>query len=404
MRNLSGAHAELYDYLAEEVVGELQPEHQQFLMGTSILQAVEPDRAAVVTGLDVNVVARFIAESERGGLLTRRQERRRDGHSYHPLVREFLESRLRREIGDAALADLHRKIASWAEPYDWRIACYHYGAAGDLSDLRRNLEAAIETIVATGETALAAEYVARFPEIEESSTFEIVRSRMATNVADVRAAVDHARHAVDIDDGSDAANGNLLGTYFQAGELSNASELAAKLTTSARTTVLREVGAATRHILEVTLDGNLNEAIANLTEFTARNRQRGHSHYEGVSLLNTALMRKAQGAALDVLRDAGEALTAFARGSASWERLSAELAQAWATAHLGRIGEAREMMLSAAERGTSASRSEWLVEAAEIELAYGDESTARSLIEEGAASSLNPSLAAMLTLSRVRPP
>ncbi len=402
VKGLSGAHAELYDYLAEEVIGELPAEHQEFLMRTAILQAVEPEQAAMVTGLDTRVVSDFIAESERVGLLSGRPERKRRGHSYHPLVREFLEARLRREVGDDALATYHRSVANWAESRDWRIACYHYGASGDLVDLRRVLEASIENIVATGDTALAAEYVARFPSSAESAAFEIVRSRLAASIADVRAAVDHAKRAVAIDEHSDAANGNLLGTYFAAGELEPASALAARLASSAQSSVLRDVGAATWQILDVTLEGDIDEGIATLTGLTERNRQRGHSHYEGVSLLNTALMRRAQGAANDVLREAGEALTAFARGSAGWETLAAELAQAWATAHLGRLDEAREMVLSAAERSTSASRFEWLIEAAEIELAYGDESAARSLIDEGASANLNPSLMAQSLLSRVQ--
>ncbi len=402
VKGLSGAHAELYDYLAEEVIGELTAQHQEFLMRTAILQAVEHEPAAIVTGLDARVISDLIAESERVGLLSRRDERKRRGHSYHPLVREFLEARLRRDLGDTALATLHGSVANWAESLDWRIACYHYAASGDLGDLRRVLEASIEHIVATGDTALAAEYLARFPSNTESAAFEIVRSRLAASVADVRGAVHHAQRAVAIDEHSDAANGNLLGTYFAAGELEPASALAAKLANSAQSPVLRDVGAATWHVLDVTLEGDINQGIAALTDLTARNRQRGHSHYEGVSLLNTSLLRRAQGAADDVLREAGEALTAFARGSAGWESLAAELAQAWATAHLGRLDEAREMVFSAAERSASASRFEWLIEAAEIELAYGDESAARSLIEEGASAHLNPSLRAQSQLSRVQ--
>jgi DNA-binding SARP family transcriptional activator len=60
------------------------------------------------------------------------------------------------------------------------------------------------------------------------------------------------------------------------------------------------------------------------------------------------------------------------------------------------------MVLSAGDRCTSASRSEWLVEAADIELAYGDESTARSLIDECTATNLNPSVAALALLSQVQ--
>ena len=50
IRNLSGAHGELHDYLAEEVVGTLDEALQAFLMRTSILQAVDPVLASVVTG------------------------------------------------------------------------------------------------------------------------------------------------------------------------------------------------------------------------------------------------------------------------------------------------------------------------------------------------------------------
>ena len=39
----------MYDYLAEEVVGDLDEELQRFLMETSILQVVTPDLAQVVS-------------------------------------------------------------------------------------------------------------------------------------------------------------------------------------------------------------------------------------------------------------------------------------------------------------------------------------------------------------------
>ena len=48
VRGLTGADHELYDYLAEEVVGDLPPDMQAFLMRTSILQVVTPELAEVV--------------------------------------------------------------------------------------------------------------------------------------------------------------------------------------------------------------------------------------------------------------------------------------------------------------------------------------------------------------------
>jgi ATP/maltotriose-dependent transcriptional regulator MalT len=70
IRQLSGAQAELYDYLAEEVVGDLPRGQQQFLMATSLLQVVTLDAARVVSGgSDKAKVHAFIDESERLGLL-----------------------------------------------------------------------------------------------------------------------------------------------------------------------------------------------------------------------------------------------------------------------------------------------------------------------------------------------
>ena len=71
VRGLSGADQELYDYLAEEVVGDLPDDLQQFLMRTSILQVVTPDLAGVVTGLDAAEMAGLTAAAERLTLLTR---------------------------------------------------------------------------------------------------------------------------------------------------------------------------------------------------------------------------------------------------------------------------------------------------------------------------------------------
>ena len=71
VRSLSGADQELYDYLAEEVVGDLPEDLQQFLMRTSILQIVSPDLAEVVTEVDAGEVARLSSAAERLTLLTR---------------------------------------------------------------------------------------------------------------------------------------------------------------------------------------------------------------------------------------------------------------------------------------------------------------------------------------------
>ena len=63
------------------------------------------DQAVLVMGLSRRKIAELIAESERLGLLAMRQERGQPGHTYHPLVRQFLEARLARELGDGFVAN-----------------------------------------------------------------------------------------------------------------------------------------------------------------------------------------------------------------------------------------------------------------------------------------------------------
>ncbi len=246
IRGLSGAQSELYDYLAEEVIGDLPHDHQQFLMRTAILQSVDVAEARLVTKLSRPDVVQLIAESERLGLLARRQERRRPGHTYHPLVQQFLEARLGRDSEQGFVADLHRELARWAEPQDWRNASFHYAAAGDQLDLLRVLEASIENIVGAGEVALADSYLVRFPPEVDTAAFEIVRSRMAAGTGDVAGAVAAGRRAVELDPQSDVSLGNLLQTYFVAGDLSGASELAARLATSAHSSTLASGGCRNR--------------------------------------------------------------------------------------------------------------------------------------------------------------
>jgi len=159
VRSLSGADQELYDYLAEEVVGDLPEDLQQFLMRTSILQVVSPDLAEVVTEVDTAEVARLSAAAERLTLLTRPSRASRGSPRYHPLVREFLDARLLASIGAAAVASLHRRAADAASSHDWRVAAHHYRMAGEPRSVAQTIAAAIPEIMGSGQHAAAVEEI-----------------------------------------------------------------------------------------------------------------------------------------------------------------------------------------------------------------------------------------------------
>src|SRR3954452_14043979 len=163
VRGLSGARDELHDYLAEEVVGDLPGIHQQFLMRTSVLQVVTPELAQVATGLSAVEVQSLVLESERLGLLGRRPSRRSAEQRYHPLVREFLEERLRRDVGSTGVDELHVSVARWAESTDCRTAAHHCPPAQRWAHLQRVLDTHVETIVASGAFSTALELLVQLP-------------------------------------------------------------------------------------------------------------------------------------------------------------------------------------------------------------------------------------------------
>ena len=53
---------------------------------------------------------------------------------FHPLLREFLEGQLARELSPTDLSAAHLRVARAAELEDWLAACRHYVAAGDQVD------------------------------------------------------------------------------------------------------------------------------------------------------------------------------------------------------------------------------------------------------------------------------
>jgi LuxR family maltose regulon positive regulatory protein len=161
--SLSGAEGHLYDYLAEEVIGDLPADLQQFLMRTSLLDAVDLVLGPVAAGVSVDEARSFIEQGERRGLFGKGSISGAPAARAHPLVRDFLQARLSRAIGDDGKRAIHVGIAQAADGKDWRAASQHYLLAGDEASARRVLTASIETVVGTGAFSAADVVLAAVP-------------------------------------------------------------------------------------------------------------------------------------------------------------------------------------------------------------------------------------------------
>ena len=351
VHGMTGAHGELYDYLAEEVVGDLDDETQRFLMTTSLLQSVDPTLAEVIGGFQPARARELIAATERLGLLSSRGTGRRGARRYHPLVREFLESRLRRSLGDDVARDLHRAVARHAGAADWRLAAYHFAEAGDMADLGIVIQAAVPTIMGSGEFALAESYVQRAdPEnntaFEPNAAFELFLSRMELQRGRVEGALTHAEIAVDtamsVDDTglTDYALANLATALFALGELERAREVAETLQRRTTSPVLNPIAAGIIALMDGSIDANLDDIRSLFVGMADEQERRGLRHYVGVTWLNVSDIDRARGNAVDALDAATRAIEALTATSAGFELESARAARGWALVHENRWADA----------------------------------------------------------------
>jgi DNA-binding SARP family transcriptional activator len=379
VRSLTGADQELYDYLAEEVVGDLPEDLQRFLMRTAILQAVSPDLAAVVAELDDTEVSRLTAAAERLTLLTRPSRSTRSAQRYHPLVREFLEARLRSVIGDTAVARLHHQVAEAATDLDWRIAAYHFRESGDFEAVATTIANAIPQIMGSGMHSTAGAEIDRIPSGSHLPILGLVASRNQMQLRNDESAI-QLSHAVlrIVGPGtieSDYALLNLMTLTIREAGVDRTRPLAMQLRDTTSDEGLRLIADGVVLMLDAAADGSL-DALASHLEAMAE-RQRGvHPHYYGVTMLNLAITATLQDD-LQVARDAAdEAIQALESTSSQIELAAALMARAYVLTLLGMGSDASHAM----SRASAIDQLEVNLERAELADSYTDPGGAEGLL------------------------
>ena len=338
VRGLSGADQELYDYLAEEVVGDLPEDLQQFLMRTSILQTVTPEMAGVVAEADAAQTSRLTGAAERLTLLTRPPRSSHGPQRYHPLVREFLEARLRAIAGEAAVAALHRKAAEAAAVTDWRTAAHHYREAGDLDCVATVVAAAIPEIMGSGQYAVAVGYVEPIPMEIRPAALNLIKSRVDMQDGAHESAIALSRavlgEVISGSQESDHALLNLATMFMHAGQTEDALLYLDRLRGTSASEGLQLIADGMRLMIGASGSGNLDVVARQLTEMAER--QRGtHQHYFGVTMLNLAVTSILQDNPPLAIEYASQAIEALQETSGRIELSAALMAKATALTMLG---------------------------------------------------------------------
>jgi DNA-binding SARP family transcriptional activator len=382
VRTLNGADHDLYDYLAEEVVGDLEDELQRFLMETSILQVVTPDLAAVVSARDPADVTRLTTAAERLTLLSRLSGAPRTHQRYHPLVRGFLEARLRSLDGPDAVAALHRRAAAASASSDWKVAAHHYREAGDTEAMLGVVATAIPTIMGNGQYALAEAFIGPIAPDRRPTGVDLIQSRVDMQQGDYDAAI-AASQAV-LDSGvadpveRDHALLNLMTLATNFGDSERATELARELSAATEDPNLRSIATVSALILNVEDEGDL-DAVNRRLRSMAQAQRETRSHHFGVTMLNLALNSLVQDRVADAVAEVIEALEAFEETSSLVEQTASRALLASLHLRLGRFDLADDL-IHQLETAASYVPNDAFVDVADAADAYGSHIVALRLL------------------------
>lgn len=377
VRSLSGAAGDLYDYLAEEVVGELPPELRGFLIRITLLEEVELETAGVASGVPLEEARHLLVEAQRMGLLSK-SNGADSSWRLHPLVREFLLSHLVAEVGESGVANLHRQLAASLEQTSWRLAASHWAAAGDAADVRRVICSALPTIIATGDLAAAEDLIARFPDPDPNPWFEIIRSRGLASAGRHSEALQVTLGAAEL---AAALPEDPILARLNALTLMSLGLMAADLPTHSlgRDQLIGcgdpELAAIARSgdlMWQASESGSLDSFCSALTDAAKLSHDRQHHRHEGITLLNLTLAEVARGNHTAAAGIGVEAIRILATAGDCGDLAAARVNTARAVAHVDRLSA-----WSCYVEAVLTERDGWIelptiAEIAELHVMYGD--------------------------------
>jgi LuxR family transcriptional regulator, maltose regulon positive regulatory protein len=161
VESFSGSHRDVLDFLAEEVL-ERQPAHvREFLLKTSILDALTGPLCDALTGRSDG--DEMLKGLERENLFVVALDDERKWYRYHHLFRDFLRGRLRRESPELTNG-LHIRASEWNERNGRLSSAVEHALSAPNHDLAaRLIEDGVEGAVERGEGTTALRWLEALP-------------------------------------------------------------------------------------------------------------------------------------------------------------------------------------------------------------------------------------------------
>jgi LuxR family transcriptional regulator, maltose regulon positive regulatory protein len=129
LSHFAGDDQVVAEYLRDELMARLEPDHVDFLLRTSILETLSGPLCDAVLGHGGS--GRILGTLARSNVLLVSLDRGGTSYRYHPLFREMLHSELRR-LDPGREPELHTRASAWHEEHDdLDSAIQHAVAAGN---------------------------------------------------------------------------------------------------------------------------------------------------------------------------------------------------------------------------------------------------------------------------------
>ena len=378
---LSASSGDLYDFLAEEVIAALDPTLEHFLTWASVLTAIDARGASLVDATPNQPAWEAIREAERLGLLSRPDSE--SPHQFHPLVREFLASRLLSRIGVDAVKSLHRSIAVALQAFDWHAAAWHYRKAGEPDEAADLIDRSIPSILAGGQYEAARAFLDGSAGSPDRPGSLILRSRLELERGNVHGARRLAQQGV-----TAAGSGplaalairNLSAMHGRQGFGTESVVLASEALAGLADQSERNVAEATMVVSATQEEGDLSAAANFLSALASSQDAAGLPRYAAVTRLNLAVILLWLGRAAEAARVAGRAEVDLGSPGASAERVAALAVRVSASVQGGDLAAIDTLVRLARDAATVTARDEAAIEAARLLADYGPTDSAVAVL------------------------
>jgi DNA-binding SARP family transcriptional activator len=359
IRSLSGATSPVYEFLAEEVLGQLPARLSEFVLRCAVLESIVPEyivaalEPAATPAADADAL---LLDVERRGILSRTSNLSR-ARQFHPLLRDFLLRKLTEQFEPAQIAKIHGRVAKAAEGVDVITACHHYIEAGQPQQAMRCLGSSVIQTLGSGRSGAASQLIDRLIGVAPDPAVVAIRARRLLEEGEIRAA---SALLADIDVSSLAptVRAVLRHTRLSLGWRSGDAEF--MFNTLQEIIDDDETPAILRDIAQIFIDASpMSFSRASLPSLARRLRRmalgqiaNGHNYYAAISLNNAAVASLNAGACLEAIEIGQDALSVYDElAFSASERYSTHAVLATALFELERIDAGMEHIAIATASG-----------------------------------------------------